>query len=367
MKRSTRKLRSGFTTGAAAAAAAKAALCLLLTGRPPEDVQITFLTGTTTRITVHRCEQVAPGSARCTVIKDAGDDPDVTHGAEIGAVVTLQSPPGARTIRITGGAGVGQVTKPGLEIPPGEAAITIGPVTMITNSIDELRKQHATDADVHVEVFVPEGERLARNTLNARLGILGGISILGTTGIVRPMSHEAYVATIEKAMDVARASGLVHLVLTTGRRSERYAQNRWPQFPEETFIQIGDFFQVALQAAQARGFVAVTLAVFFGKAVKMAQNVPHTHAAQSELTLGNLARWSRELTGRAKLYDQVAACNTARHAFDLLKKEAPAVIDHVAARAGRCAVDFTDATVQVRCVIFDFDGSPMVDTQPDWG
>jgi len=367
VSRSTRKLRSGFTTGAAAAAAAKAALHLLLAGRPPKKVRITFLTGASREIDVHRCQLVAADKARCTVIKDAGDDPDITHGAEIGALVSLEPSAGRGALRITGGPGVGVVTKPGLEIPPGEAAITPGPVTMITNSINELLATHPTDAGIHVEIFVPEGKRLAHKTLNARLGIVGGLSILGTTGIVRPMSHEAYVATIEKAMDVARAGGLAHVVLTTGRRSERFAQNRWPQVPEEAFIQIGDFFQVAMQAAASRNFSTATLAVFFGKAVKMARNIPHTHAAKSELTLNTLARWTRELTGSRELAERIAVCNTARHAFEPLKKEAPAVIGHVAEHARQCAVGFAGGKVCVRCVIFDFDGSTAVDTEPDWG
>ncbi len=365
MKRSPGKLRSGFTTGAAAAAAAKAALQLLITGLVPTRVEITFLTGETTKIAVHQCRLVEYSKACCTVIKDAGDDPDVTHGAEIGAEVTLETRSGVDPIRITGGPGVGVVTKPGLEIPPGQAAITRGPVTMITNSINALLDDHPTDTGVHIEVFVPEGERLAKKTLNARLGIIGGLSILGTTGIVRPMSHEAYVVTIEKAMDVARAVGLTHLVLTTGRRSERFAQGRWPELAVEAFIQIGDFFQVAMVAAAARGFSSATLAVFFGKAVKMAQNIPHTHAAKSELTLEALARWTLEHTGDPELANRIAASNTARHAFDPLKESAPVVIAHVAEQARRCAVGFSASKVCVRCVIFDFDGTAAVDTQPD--
>jgi cobalt-precorrin-5B (C1)-methyltransferase len=367
LKRPRRKLRSGFTTGAAAAAATKGALQLLLTGRVPDVVPIMFLTGEPTTISLHRCRQTAPQKAYCTVIKDAGDDPDITHGAEIGAEVTLEAPSPDGSIRITGGKGVGVVTKPGLEIPPGQAAITPGPVAMITNSINEILAVHPTASGIHVSVFVPDGERLARKTLNARLGIIGGISILGTTGIVRPMSHEAYVATIEKAMDVARASGWDHLVLTTGRRSERFAQQRWPDLDETAFVQIGDFFQMALQAAAHRGFTTITLAVFFGKAVKMAQNIPHTHAAKSELTLNTLALWTRELTGSRELATRIAACNTARHAFDPLKSEGPAVIAEVAARACHSARDFAAGKVRVRCIIFDYDGSPAVDTEPDWG
>lgn len=367
MSTPTKALRSGFTTGAAAAAATKAAIELLLTGQTPAQVAITFLTGDSTWIAVHRCRLIDSKTARCTVIKDAGDDPDITHNAEIGAVVTLESRSEENPIRITGGKGVGVVTKPGLETPPGQAAITSGPVTMITNSINEMLATHPSDAGIHVEVFVPDGERLARNTLNARLGIVGGLSILGTTGIVRPMSHEAYVATIKKAMDVARASGLSHLVLTTGRRSERFAQNRWSDVPEEAFIQIGDFFQVAMLAAASRGFSLVTLAVFFGKAVKMAMNIPHTHAAKSELTLDTLARWAAEQTGDRELADRIAVSNTARHAFDPLKEKAPAVISHVAVQARNSAVGFSAGQVLVRCVIFDYDGSAAVDTQPDWG
>ena len=367
MKKQPNTLRSGFTTGAAAAAAAKAALQLLFTGQAPTAVKIAFLTGETATITVHACRLMESNKASCTVIKDAGDDPDITHGAEIGAEVTLEKRWTADPIRITGGAGVGVVTKPGLEIPPGRAAITSGPVTMITDSINAVLDEHPTDAGIHVEVFVPEGERLAKKTLNARLGIIGGLSILGTTGIVRPMSHEAYVATIQKSMDVARAAGLTHLVLTTGRRSERFAQSCWPSLADESFIQIGDYFQAAMTAAATRGFVSATLAVFFGKAVKMAQNIPHTHAAKSELTLETLAQWTLKQTGNPELAHRIAVANTARHAFDPLKAKAPAVIAQVAEQARHCAVGFSAGKIRVRCVIFDYDGAPAVDTQPDWG
>jgi cobalt-precorrin-5B (C1)-methyltransferase len=168
-------------------------------------------------------------------------------------------------------------------------------------------------------------------------------------------------------MDVSRAAGLTHLVLTTGRRSERIAQARWPALADESFIQIGDFFQAAMSAAAARGIVSVSLAVFFGKAVKMAQNTPHTHAAKSELTLATLSRWTLEQTGNPDLAGRMAASNTARHAFDPLKDEAPAVIVRVAGEVRRCAEGFSANRIRVRCVIFDYDGTTAVDTQPDWG
>ncbi|WP_419655747.1 CbiD: predicted cobalt-precorrin-6A synthase (deacetylating) [Desulfosarcina variabilis str. Montpellier] len=365
MKKPPEKLRSGFTTGAAAAAAAKAGLLFLLTGQTPASVTIRFLTGEPIRIAVHGCTQVSPNKARVTIIKDAGDDPDITHKAEIGAEVTLDDTASPGTRHITGGIGVGVVTKPGLEIPPGQAAITPGPMTMITNSIKEVLSEHPTDAGIQVNVFVPEGERLAQKTLNARLGILGGLSILGTTGIVRPMSHDAYVATIEKAMDVARAADATHLVLTTGRRSERFSQALWPHLKDVAFIQIGDFFQKAMSAAAQRGFDSVTLAVFFGKAVKMAQNIPHTHAAKSELTLKTLAQWTLEISGNQVLADSVAKANTARHAFDPLMAEAPAVVAHVAEQARRCAQGFADHRLKVGYVIFDYEGIVVVDTEAE--
>ncbi len=365
MKKDSEKLRSGFTTGAAAAAAAKAGLLLLLSGTAPQSVTIRFLTGRPITISVHACRTVAPGKVRCTVIKDAGDDPDITHKAEIGAEVSLMESLTKESVHITGGIGVGLVTKPGLEIPPGQAAITPGPLSMITNSVKEVLADYPVKTGVNVQVFVPEGERLAKNTLNARLGILGGLSILGTTGVVRPMSHEAYIATIDKSMDVALAAHAPVLVLTTGRRSERFSQQLFPRLNEVAFIQIGDFFKAALSAAARRGFTSVILAVFFGKAVKMAQNVPHTHAAKSELTLKTLAAWTREISGDEILAETVAQSNTARHAFDPLLEKAPSVLRFVADKACHCAEGFSGNRLKARCVLFDYEGVPIVDTKKE--
>ena len=306
-----RKLRTGFTTGTAAAAATKGALRLMLAGDEPAAVKIRLLTGDFITIPIYKCRLIRAGRAECSVIKDAGDDPDVTHKAEIGARVTLKKPktrhrsePGPH-IDIRGGQGVGRVTKPGLEVPPGQPAINPGPRKMITAAIHDLIGSDDPDYDVHVEIFVPRGQELAKKTLNARLGILGGISILGTTGIVRPMSHDAFRATIESALSVARASGLTHVVLTTGRRSERYAQDHWPRMLPEAFVQIGDFFKVSLQAAAQQKFNRITLTVFFGKALKMAQGVPHTHAAKSALSLNKLAEWTLAITRDKPLAESI--------------------------------------------------------------
>lgn len=365
-----RKLKTGFTTGTAAAAAAKGALRCLLEDNIPSSVNIELLSGDEMAIPIHHCERMAENKAQCTVIKDAGDDPDVTHKAEIGAKVTLNKSHSAipsktnspNGVHITGGAGVGKITKPGLEMPPGEPAINSGPRKMINQAIRKTLINHDIRHRVTVEVFAPEGAEIAKKTLNARLGILGGISILGTTGLVRPMSHDAFIATIESALSVARASGNKTVVLTTGRRSERYAQKLWPYLPEEAFVQIGDFFKRSLEIAAGHSFTQITLAVFFGKALKMAQGIPHTHAAKARLTLSKLADWSMHITHDFKLSESILSANTARHAFDLICPDHPELIVHVGNQAISSAKIFAGETVQIQGVIFDYEGKVVFDS-----
>lgn len=354
--RRKRKLRCGFTTGTAAAAATKAALICILSGRAPQKVRVELLTGETLEIKVQACRREDDHTAACTVIKDAGDDPDITHGAEIGARVTWHAGGEAGEVEIRGGEGVGRVTKPGLETPPGRPAITSGPRKMIRRSVAEAMADCDGEGRVETEIFVPRGEELARHTLNARLGIVGGISILGTTGVVHPLSHASYVATIQAALSVARAAGLDRVVLTTGRRSERFAQQLWPRMPEEGFVQIGDYFAEAMAMAAQCRFAAVTLAVFFGKAVKMAQGIAHTHARSARMTLTALARWTGEITGDADLAGQVAAANTARQAFELLDGDHREVIARVGDEMVKAAAGFCDHKAVVGAVIFGFDG-----------
>ena len=363
-----KKLRTGFTTGTAAAAASKGALRLIMEGHKPATVKIRLLTGDDMIIPVQKCRLTRKDRAQCSVIKDAGDDPDVTHKAEIGARVTLKkndsnrnSLPGPHIV-IQGGEGVGRITKPGLEVPPGQPAINPGPRKMITSAIWDVIGDNAREHAISVEIFVPRGKELAAKTLNSRLGILGGISILGTTGIVRPMSHDAFIATIEAALSVARASGLRHAVLTTGRRSERYAQNHWPRILPEAFIQIGDFFKMSLEAASQRGFRRITLAVFFGKAVKMAQGIPHTHAAKAAMSLNQLAQWAFDITGDNHLLKLIMAANTARHAFDILQGSWPQVVHHVGERIIDAARVYAGNQMEIQGVIFDYNGNVFFDS-----
>ena len=354
--RETKKLRQGFTTGTAAAAAVKAALVYLFTKQVPGSVKINLLNDQILDIPV---DSVSPhnGLVRAVVVKDAGDDPDITHRARIGAVVGLTDDPG--TVQIAGGKGVGLVTKPGLEVPPGEPAINPGPRKMIRESALQVLNTYHSNAGVSAEIFVENGEALAEKTLNRRLGIEGGLSILGTTGLVKPLSHEAYTATIRSAMSVARACGCDHVVLTTGRRSERFSQTFFTDLYElhpEAFIQIGDFFGMSMECLAENKIPNATLAVFFGKALKMVQGFAHTHAAKSDLTMDWLSDVVKEETGNNTLTREVLNANTARHAFGMLWPGYPRVLEKVGAAMIRAAERFCPAPCRFRAIIYDFQG-----------
>lgn len=350
-----KRLKEGFTTGAAAAAAVKGALYKLC-GEAREKVRINFLSEGFVDIKIELCE-LENSISICSVIKDGGDDPDITHGAEIGARVKIINVVGLKEheIIIKGGYGVGKITKPGLEIPPGNPAINPGPVKMIENSVYDVLGSDFKR--VEVEVFVPKGVELSKNTLNKRLGIIGGISILGTTGVVKPMSHDAYIATIKSSIDVAVASSIDELVFTTGRRSERFSQELLFNLPEESFVQIGDFFEKSLGLAGKNRIGKVTIAVFFGKAVKMALGFPHTHAGKSELTMEKLSLWVYDKTGDEKLKNRVLKSNTAREAFTYLYPEHKDVIEVVGKKIVGSARKFAGPDIKIESVIFDFDGN----------
>lgn len=357
-----RKLKSGFTTGTAAAAATKGALSLLLRKKAPSKVQIELLTGDCIDIFVKSCLFEDEKTVTCTIVKDAGDDPDITHKAKICARVTCRNNDSNDDLLITGGKGVGMVTKPGLEILPGKPAINPGPLKMITKAVDDVLKKYNKNLSVKVEIFVPEGEIMAQKTLNPRLGILGGISILGTTGIVKPMSHEAYIATIKSSLSVARASGIRGVVMTTGRRSERYAQVLLNKLPDDAFIQIGDFFKMSLEMACRAGLKKITLAVFFGKALKMAQGIPHTHAAKSAMTMHKLSEWSLNLTNNKAFAKKILSANTARHALEFLLNEYPEVVSHVGKLVVQSATLFANIDVYIRGIIFDYNANVIFDS-----
>src|SRR5215471_16294179 len=239
--RNKQGLRTGFTTGACAAAAAKAAARCLVRGVVLEEIKTTLPNRTPVVFPLHRCGR-SGSKAICSVIKDAGDDPDCTHGAELVAEVELRFEPG---VEIRGGPGVAVVTKPGLGLEVGTASITSPPRRNITEMVEEELGAGRGGGAV-VTISVPGGQEMAKETINARLGLLGGISILGTTGIVRPYSTAAFKASVVQAIDVARERGLEEVVLTTGGKSEGFAMKLFAHLPEDAFIQMGDFVGTAL-------------------------------------------------------------------------------------------------------------------------
>ncbi len=353
-----KRLRTGFSTGTSAAAAAKAALMLLTGGKAPEAVEVRLPIGKTLSIPVHECGLIDSVSARASVIKDAGDDPDVTNKAEICALVQIgEGKPG---LELMGGQGVGRVTLPGLEVPVGEPAINPVPREMIRQALLEVWNQSGLNKpfSLKVTISVPKGEELAPRTLNPRLGIVGGISILGTSGIVKPLSHEAYTATIKSALSVALAEGLKEVVLTTGGRSEKHAMALRPDLPDLAFIQIADYFGFALSEAAAQGVKRLGLVVFFGKAVKQAQGLECTHAHKSPLVVRKLAAWLGEDGAGPGLIENVHTANTARHALEMLRDgERLDLVAGVGARMMEQARRFGKYKLDVWGAILDYDGS----------
>ncbi len=355
-----RSLRTGFSTGTAAAGAVTAALLALAEREAPAEIEVPLPGGGSLKVPVHQ-QSLTGARAEGRVIKNAGDDPDVTHGAQIGArlrVLNGADPEGE--IIFGGGEGVGLVTKPGLPVPPGEPAINPVPRKVIRQVVAHWWPQLFPDRPLRleVEIFVPQGEELARQTLNPRLGILGGISILGTTGLVKPFSHQAYRATIAAALKVARAAGLFQVIFSTGGKSEALAQTLLPGLPEEALVQMGDYVHFAIRLAGRLGFKKITVAAFFGKALKIAQGMGHTHASRGEVNLNLLAQRTQDLTGSPVLAAAVTQANTARGALELLLA---AGAHQVVARVGEQMLltlrSFADRPVQMRALIFSSEGA----------
>jgi cobalt-precorrin-5B (C1)-methyltransferase len=345
-------LRTGFTTGACAAAAAKAATRMLLTQAAIDKIESVLPNRQKVTFTLERCELHAD-HVLASIIKDGGDDPDCTHGAEIVARVRRTGEAG--TVQIRGGEGVATVTKPGLGLTVGEAAINPVPRKNITEMVSE-ELQGA--AGVEVEISVPRGEELAKETTNARLGLLGGISILGTTGIVRPYSTAAFRASVVQAIDVARELGLTEVILTTGGKSEAYAMKLFPQLPEEAFIQMGDFVGVALKHAKRKGLATARIVGMMGKLSKMANGKMQTHVAGSEVNLELLAELAGQLGADDALRAQIAQANTARHVLELCNEHGlTGITDLICEKACFHGLAKIGGGLDVQAYLVDFSGA----------
>lgn len=361
-----RRLKSGFTTGTAASAAAKAAVFAYF-GLEFAQVDVSLPEGGSIKVPVSLIIRNADKTCKATVIKDAGDDPDVTNKAHIAADVIIEPmDPGNGGLEILGGAGVGLVTKPGLPVEPGNPAINPTPRLMIARAVRQALAWTSPEKDFKVQVIisVERGEELAQRTLNPRLGVLGGISILGTTGLVKPFSHEAYTDTIDLGLAVARGEGLREVVLTTGGKSEKQAMVLRTDLPESAFVQIADFFGYALKACAKVRMETVGLVSFFGKAVKQAAGLEYTHAHKAVMDLDSLAIWLR----RAGLDDNtgqaIAKANTARQALDLLRDAGRLdMVRVVGRRMLPSARTFAGPDIVVWAVIIDYDGSVLFDSR----
>jgi cobalt-precorrin-5B (C1)-methyltransferase len=350
--RDRRGLRTGFTTGACSAAAARAATRYLLRGVAPESIEITLPNGDHANFPLHRCER-SGSHAKCSVIKDAGDDPDCTHGAELVADVEARRVPG---IEVLGGSGVARVTKPGLGLEVGSAAINPVPRQNIAAMVlQELAGGPYSGAVVVISV--PRGEEMALKTINARLGLTGGISILGTTGIVKPYSTAAYKMSVIQAIDVAVTQGCTELALTTGGRSEAYAMRLYPHLPEAAFIQVGDFVGVGVRHCARKEVRKAILVGMIGKLSKMADGKMQTHAAGSEVNMELLASLAAELGATASLCTEIRQAPTARRVLELAQTAGlSGITSLVCRRAAEHCGRRAGGTLQVECYLMDFEG-----------
>ncbi len=365
------KLRTGWTTGACSAAAAKAAATALATGESQARVDVKLpRKGEDRRVEfpVQRCD-LGEGWAEAVVVKDAGDDPDVTDGAHLTARVSWREEPGLDLDR---GEGVGLVTKPGLGLEVGGPAINATPRRMISYSVKEV--VDPDERGLRVVVSVPGGERMAEKTTNARLGIVGGISILGTTGIVRPFSTAAWAASVVQAVNVMGAQGHGTFVLSTGGLTEKAAMRLLPDLEEVCFVEVGDFTGQAIKRAVENGLEACFFVGMAGKISKLAAGVMMTHWTRSKVDNELLAQVTERAGGPPALVEEVKGANTARHAYELWRsaklERAPHLLCEEAANNLK---EYAEHKLEVHVILVDFDtldpagASPGALEETTWG
>jgi len=343
-----KNLRKCWSTGACATAATVAAFKALVTGHFTNPVSIKLPKGREPSFALSQ-QGLGDGFAHAGIIKDAGDDPDVTHGAEIISTVWRTGP--GEGITFKAGQGVGMVTKPGLPIPPGEPAINPAPRKMMIEAVTEIAKAHNVPADLEITLSIPGGEKLALETLNGRLGILGGLSILGTTGVVTPYSCAAWISAIHRGVDVAKASGLKQIAACTGSTSEKSLQALL-DLPEEGFIDMGDFIGGLLKYLRREPVEKLTLGGGFAKLCKLAQGDLNLHSKESRVDFTALSATYEGLGGE-QLPESV---NSAMEVLELATAANIPLADAIADKAREVALESLPQEIKVEVFVFDRQG-----------
>ncbi|MFN2608978.1 MAG: cobalt-precorrin-5B (C(1))-methyltransferase [Acidimicrobiales bacterium] len=348
-RRDSRGLRLGWTTGTCASAAAKAAATGLLRGAPPAAIDVAIPDGSR-----HWFEVESAGATRAVVVKDAGDDPDCTDGARLTALVKLAGR--SSDTKLMAGPGVGTVTKDGLGLPRGTPAITDVPRRMILAALAEV-----TDEPLMVTFSVPDGELMAAHTSNARLGILGGISILGTTGVVKPYSTAAWRASIVQQIEVAATQGEPVVVLATGSRTDRLAMDLYPKLDDVCFVEVGDYSGTALRKAASLGVLRAVVVGMAGKITKLASGAMMTHFRRSKVDGKLLAAVARSVGAPPEVVAAATATATARHFFETcLAQGTTEPLARICELAKEACEEHTKGALPVDVLLADFDGSRIV-------
>jgi cobalt-precorrin-5B (C1)-methyltransferase len=354
------KLRTGFTTGTSATAGAKAAILSILYQKKIDFVEVTLPKKSKIKIKIENCEFSKHGAV-CSVIKDGRDDPDVTHGAEIRTEILLNENFG--NIEIDGGEGVGRVTKPGLGLDIGSSAINPVPRKMIKENILEIAREFLVKNGIKIVISVPRGKDLALKTDNPRLGIVGGISILGTSGIVIPYSTASFAASIRQSIDVTIAMGNDTVVLTTGGRSEDFSK-KIINLPEHCFIQMGDFSGYTIKLCSKKGIKKAYVAGFIGKLTKMAMGIKQTHVKGSKVDMEFLAKIAENCNIQSDIINQIKKAYTARHVLEIInQKKIRKYFDFICLEVHKQLKKHSVDKVEIKTIMFDFDGN-IIGTHP---
>ena len=344
-----KKLRLGYTTGSCAAAAAKAAAYMLLTGHPMERVALATPKGIRLELEVKEIS-MGPDAVSCAIEKDSGDDPDVTRGTLVFAEVSRQEAPG---VAIDGGIGVGRVTKPGLEQPVGAAAVNRVPRRMIRENVLEICRQFGYEGDLKVVLFVPEGEALAKKTFNPRLGILGGISILGTSGIVEPMSSQAILDTIRVELNQRRVQGFHYAAITPGNYGQEFMKRAYG-YDLDRSVKCSNFIGETIDMAVELGFSKVLLTGHIGKLIKVAGGIMNTHSREADARMELLAAFAIKEGAEPEQCRRILECVTTEEAVAVLSEKGKVrpVMEYAAERICYYLEKRAGGNLQMDCVLY---------------